>query len=188
MIGILPIEEVAGFARTAEENGNIKLHLLPPEYTVTPMSSRETTPEVEEEDSNYDLLSARPTANTQELASMRLDAGSSSKRLLEEDSGGSEAPIKRSRIVRRLKVVESSDGDECLITLPDLREFEGSLSRPGQTVIGLSQALGNLQAARQRSQSDLQLAQDLVKCRDKLAESLVERMEEEIARMRREDS
>ena len=119
------------------------------------MSSRDTSPESKEDDSDHNLLSARPTANTRGLAIRRLGAGEnaagSSKRLLEDDSGGFKAPTKRSKVVERSKIVESSDRDNCLVTLPDLREFEGALSRPGKTEIGLSQVLGNLHAARHRS-------------------------------------
>ena len=182
--GILPVNEAAAFARESERHGEVLLRLLPPEYAVSPMSSRAGTPEINEDDSDVELLSDKLTENAQGVDGMQLDAvesaGSSSKRLLEEENGGDEALIKRSR------VVGSSDGDDCIVTLPDLREFERAVSQPGQTEMGLSQVLGNLQAARQQSQSGLQRAQDLVRHRDELAESLVEQMEAELARIRRE--
>ena len=179
--GIPPIREAAAFARESECQGEVALHLLPLEYAVSPMSSWEGTPEIDEDNSDVEFLFEKPTGNAQEVDVMQLDVvedvASSSKRMSEEN-GGAEALIKRSR------VGGSSDEDDCIITLPDLREFERALSRPGQTEMGLSQVLGNLQAARQQSQSSLQHAQDLVWHRDELAESLIKRMEEELARMR----
>ena len=180
--GIPPVREAAAFARESERQGEVALHLLPPEYAVSPMSSQEGTPEIDEDDSDVEFLFEKPTGNTQEADVMQLDTvenvASSSKRML-EGNGGNEALIKRSRVGR------SSDEDDCVVTLPDLREFERAMSRPGQTELGLSQVLGNLQAVRQRSQSSFQRAQDLVRHRDELAESLIKRMEEELAKMRR---
>ena len=168
--GISPVREAAAFARESERQGEVALHLLPPEYAVSPMSSREGTPEIDEDDSDVEFLFEKPTGNTQEVAVMQLDevenVASSSKRM-SEGGGGAEVLIKRSR------VGGSSDEDDCIVTLPDLREFERAMSRPGQTELGLSQVLGNLQAVRQRSQSSFQRAQDLVRHRDELVESLI---------------
>ena len=109
--------------------------MLPPEYAVSPMSSREGTPEIDEDDSDVEFLFEKPTGNAQEVDVMQLDevedVASSSKRMSEE-GGGAKVLIKRSR------VGGSSDKDDCIITLPDLREFERVMSRPGQTELGLS--------------------------------------------------
>ena len=134
------------------------------------MSSREGTPEIDKDDSDVEFLFEKPTGNTQEVDVMQLDevedVASSSKRMSEE-GGGAEVLIKCSR------VGGSSDEDDCIVTLPDLQEFERAMSRPGQMELGLSQVLGNLQAVQQQSQSSFQRAQDLVQHRDELAESLI---------------
>ena len=118
--------------------------MLPPEYAVSPMSSREGTPEIDEDNSDVEFLFEKPTGNAQEVDVMQLDKvediASPSKRM-SEGNGGDEALIKRSRVGR------SSDEDDCVVTLPDLWEFERAMSQPGQTELGLSQVLGNLQAA-----------------------------------------
>ena len=179
--GIPPVCEAAAFARESERQGEVALHLLPPEYVVSPMSSWEGTPEIDEDDSDVEFLFEKPTGNTQKVDVMQLDevedVASSSKHM-SEGNGGDKALIKRSRVGR------SSDEDNCIVTLLDLREFERAMSRPGQTELGLSQVLGNLQAMRQQSQSSFRRAQDLVQHRDELAESLIKRMEE-LTRMRR---
>ena len=178
--GIPPVREAATFAQESEHQGEVALHLLPPEYAVSPISSREGTPEIGEDDSDVEFLFEKPNGNTQEVDVMQLDAVenvASSSKCMSEGNRGNEALIKRSRVGR------SSDEDDCVVTLPDLREFKRAMSRPSQTELGLSQVLGNLQVMRQRSQLSLEHAQDLVRHHDKLAESLIKRMEEELARM-----
>ena len=178
--GIPPIHEAAAFARELEHQGKVALHLLPPEYTVSLMSSQEGTPEIDEDNSDVEFLFEKPTGNAQEVDVIQLDevedVASSSKHMLEE-GGGAEVLIKHSR------VGGLSDEDDCIITLPDLWEFKRAMSQPGQTELGLSQVLGNLQAVRQRSQSSFQRAQDLVRHCDELTESLIKQMEEELTRM-----
>ena len=168
--------------RETERQGEVALHLLPPEYAVSLMSSQEGTPEIDKDNSNVEFLFKKPTGNAQEVDVMQLDEVediASSSKCMSEEGGGAEVLIKCSR------VGGSSDEDDCIITLPDLWEFERAMSQPGQTELGLSQVLGNLQAVRQRSQSSFQHAQDLVWHCDELTESLIKRMEEELARMRR---
>ena len=88
------------------------------------MSSREGTPEIDEDDSDVEFLFEKPTGDAQEVDVRQLDevedVASSSKRMLEE-GGGAEVLIKHSR------VGGSSDKDDCIVTLPDLREFERAM-------------------------------------------------------------